>query len=557
MLSDIEIAQSAKIKPIAEVAEQAGIDPDKLEFYGKYKAKLPLNYIQNLPERPDAKLILVTAMNPTPAGEGKTTVSIGLAQGLKLVGKNPILALREPSLGPVFGVKGGACGGGYSQVVPMEDINLHFTGDLHTITTANNLLAALIDNHLFQGNSLNIDKDRILWKRCLDMNDRCLRAVTVGVGGGTKGVTRPEIFQITAASEIMAILCLAKDMDDLKVRLDRIAIAYDMDGNIVTAGQLGATGSLVTCLKDAMCPNLVQSLEGVPALVHGGPFANISHGCNTCIATKTALKLSDIVVTEAGFGADLGAEKFLDIKCRDLGIWPDLVVIVTTVRSLKYNAGIPKAELSNPNPEAVKAGLANVLRHIQNMQNFGIPVLVASNRFLTDTEEELAIVEEACKATGAEFAPAEIFAKGGAGGIDLANKALSILGRNKPKNPVYSYELTDSVEEKITKVATKVYGAGKVDILPEAQAKIDEFVAKGYGNLPICIAKTQYSLSDDPKKLGNPEGFTLTVRDCYISAGAGYLVILTGTIVTMPGLPPHPAAMDIDIDNNGVITGLF
>ena len=531
MLSDIEIAQSAKIKPIAEIAEQAGIDPDKLEFYGKYKAKLPLNYIRDLPERPDAKLILVTAMNPTPAGEGKTTVSIGLAQGLKLVGKNPILALREPSLGPVFGVKGGACGGGYSQVVPMEDINLHFTGDLHAITTANNLLAALIDNHLFQGNSLNIDKDRILWKRCLDMNDRCLRAVTVGVGGGTKGVTRPEIFQITAASEIMAILCLAKDMDDLKVRLDRIAIAYDMDGNIITADQLGATGSLVTCLKDAMCPNLVQSLE--------------------------ALKLSDIVVTEAGFGADLGAEKFLDIKCRDLGIWPDLVVIVTTVRSLKYNAGIPKQDLSNPNPEAVKAGLANVLRHIKNMQNFGIPVLVASNRFLTDTEEELAIVEEACKATGAEFAPAEIFAKGGEGGIDLANKALSILGQNKPKNPVYSYELTDSVEEKITKVATKVYGAGKVDILPEAQAKIDEFVKKGYGNLPICIAKTQYSLSDDPKKLGNPEGFTLTVRDCYISAGAGYLVILTGTIVTMPGLPPHPAAMDINIDNNGVITGLF
>ena len=557
MLSDIEIAQSAKIKPIAEVAEQAGIDPDKLEFYGKYKAKLPLNYIQNLPERPDAKLILVTAMNPTPAGEGKTTVSIGLAQGLKLVGKNPILALREPSLGPVFGVKGGACGGGYSQVVPMEDINLHFTGDLHAITTANNLLAALIDNHLFQGNSLNIDKDRILWKRCLDMNDRCLRAVTVGVGGGTKGVTRPEIFQITAASEIMAILCLAKDMDDLKVRLDRIAIAYDMDGNIVTAGQLGATGSLVTCLKDAMCPNLVQSLEGVPALVHGGPFANISHGCNTCIATKTALKLSDIVVTEAGFGADLGAEKFLDIKCRDLGIWPDLVVIVTTVRSLKYNAGIPKQDLSNPNPEAVKAGLANVLRHIRNMQNFGIPVLVASNRFLTDTEEELAIVEEACKATGAEFAPAEIFAKGGEGGIDLANKAISILDQNKPKKPVYSYELTDSVEDKIYKVATKVYGAGKVDILPEAQEKINEFVAKGYGNLPICIAKTQYSLSDDPKKLGNPEGFTLTVRDCYISAGAGYLVILTGTIVTMPGLPPHPAAMDINIDNNGVITGLF
>ncbi len=557
MLSDIQIAQNAKIKPITEVAASAGIDPDKLDLYGKYKAKIPLDYVESLPERADAKLVLVTAMNPTPAGEGKTTVSIGLAQGLKKIGKNPVLALREPSLGPVFGVKGGACGGGYSQVVPMEDINLHFTGDIHAITTANNLLAAMIDNHLFQGNSLNLDKDRILWKRCLDMNDRCLRAVTVGVGGGTKGVTRPEIFQITAASEIMAILCLAKDMEDLKVRLDRIAIAYDLDGNIVTAGQLGATGALATCLKDALSPNLVQSLEGVPALVHGGPFANISHGCNTCIATKTALKLSDIVVTEAGFGADLGAEKFLDIKCRDLGIWPDLVVLVTTVRSLKYNAGIPKDQLSNPNPEAVRTGLANVLRHIKNMQGFGIPVLVASNRFLTDTEEELAIVEEACKATGAEFAPAEIFAKGGEGGIELANKALSILEQNNEKKPCYSYELTDSVEDKIKKVATKVYGAGSVDILPEAKEKIDGFVQKGYGNLPICIAKTQYSLSDDPKKLGNPEGFTLTVRDCYISAGAGYLVILTGTIVTMPGLPPHPAAMDIDIDNNGVISGLF
>ena len=557
MLSDIQIAQNAKIKPITEVAASAGIDPDKLDLYGKYKAKIPLDYVESLPERADAKLVLVTAMNPTPAGEGKTTVSIGLAQGLKKIGKNPVLALREPSLGPVFGVKGGACGGGYSQVVPMEDINLHFTGDIHAITTANNLLAAMIDNHLFQGNSLNLDKDRILWKRCLDMNDRCLRAVTVGVGGGTKGVTRPEIFQITAASEIMAILCLAKDMEDLKVRLDRIAIAYDLDGNIVTAGQLGATGALATCLKDALSPNLVQSLEGVPALVHGGPVANISHGCNTCIATKTALKLSDIVVTEAGFGADLGAEKFLDIKCRDLGIWPDLVVLVTTVRSLKYNAGIPKDQLSNPNPEAVRTGLANVLRHIKNMQGFGIPVLVASNRFLTDTEEELAIVEEACKATGAEFAPAEIFAKGGEGGIELANKALSILEQNNEKKPCYSYELTDSVEDKIKKVATKVYGAGSVDILPEAKEKIDGFVQKGYGNLPICIAKTQYSLSDDPKKLGNPEGFTLTVRDCYISAGAGYLVILTGTIVTMPGLPPHPAAMDIDIDNNGVISGLF
>lgn len=557
MLSDIEIAQNAKMKPITEVATEAGIDSDRLELYGKAKAKLPLDYIKELPDNPKAKLILVTAMNPTPAGEGKTTISIGLAQGLKLIGKRPVLALREPSLGPVFGVKGGACGGGYSQVVPMEDINLHFTGDIHAITTANNLLAAMIDNHLYQGNSLNIDKDRILWKRCLDMNDRCLRSVTVGVGGGTKGVTRPEIFQITAASEIMAILCLSKDMDDLKARLDRITIAYDTDGNLVTAGQLGGTGALATCLKDAICPNLVQSLEGVPALIHGGPFANISHGCNTCIATKTALKLGDVVVTEAGFGADLGAEKFLDIKCRNLGIWPDLAVLVTTVRSLKYNAGIPKDRLSEPNPEAVKEGLANVLKHIKNLQAFGLPVLVASNRFLTDTEEELALVEEACKTAGAEFAPAEIFAKGGEGGIELANKAVSILDRNAPRKPSFTYELTDSIEEKIRKIATKIYGASEVDILPEAQAKIREFTGKGYGDLPVCIAKTQYSLSDDPKKLGNPEGFTLTVRDCFLSAGAGYLVVLTGTIVTMPGLPPHPAAMDINIDDNGVITGLF
>ncbi|MCQ2502551.1 MAG: formate--tetrahydrofolate ligase [Saccharofermentans sp.] len=557
MLSDIEIAQNAKVSPITNVAEHLGVDTDKLELYGKYKAKLPLDYIESLPDNPNAKLILVTAMNPTPAGEGKTTISIGLAQALKLVGKKSVLALREPSLGPVFGVKGGACGGGYSQVVPMEDINLHFTGDIHAITTANNLLAALIDNHLYQGNSLNIDKDRILWKRCLDMNDRCLRAVTVGIGGGTKGVTRPEIFQITAASEIMAILCLAKDIDDLKTRIDRIAVAYDTDGNLITAGQLGATGAIATCLKDAISPNLVQSLEGVPAFVHGGPFANISHGCNTCIATKTALKLGDVIITEAGFGADLGAEKFLDIKCRNLGIWPDLTVLVTTVRSLKYNAGVPKDKLSEPNPEAVKAGLANVIKHIKNLKAFGLPVLVASNRFLTDTEEELALVKEACLAEGAEFAPAEIFAKGGEGGIELANKAVSILEKNTPRKPTFTYELTDSVEEKIAKIATKIYGAAKVDILPEAAAKIKEFTDKGYGNLPVCIAKTQYSLSDDPKKLGNPEGFTLTVRDCFLSAGAGYLVILTGTIVTMPGLPPHPAAMDIDIDDNGVITGLF
>ena len=557
MLSDIEIAEQAVLDPIADVAGKIGLQSDELEFYGKFKAKIPLNVIKNRSDKKDGKLVLVTAMNPTPAGEGKTTVSIGLAQAMNKLGRNVMLALREPSLGPVFGIKGGAAGGGYSQVLPMEDINLHFTGDLHAITSANNLLAAMIDNHIYQGNELRIDKDRILWKRCMDMNDRALRAIKVGVGGGTNGIERDESFSITAASEVMAILCLASDQEDLKKRLGDIVVAYDLDGNIIKAKDLKAEGSMAVLLKDAINPNLVQSIEHVPALVHGGPFANISHGCNTCIATKTALKLGDIVVTEAGFGADLGAEKFLDIKCRDLGIWPDLVVIVTTVRSLKYNAGIPKDRLSEPNPEAVKIGLANVIKHIENMQNFGVPVLVASNRFLTDTEEELAIVEEACKATGADFAPAEIFAKGGEGGIDLANKAVAILGQNNPKNPKYTYELTDSVEEKINKVAKKVYGAGSVDILPEAAEKIREFVDKGYGNLPICIAKTQYSLSDDPKKLGNPEGFTLTVRDCFLSAGAGYLVILTGTIVTMPGLPPHPAAMDIDIDNNGVITGLF
>jgi formate--tetrahydrofolate ligase len=556
MLSDIQIAQNAKIKPITEVAASAGIDPDKLDLYGKYKAKIPLDYVESLPERADAKLVLVTAMNPTPAGEGKTTVSIGLAQGLKKIGKNPVLALREPSLGPVFGVKGGACGGGYSQVVPMEDINLHFTGDIHAITTANNLLAAMIDNHLFQGNSLNLDKDRILWKRCLDMNDRCLRAVTVGVGGGTKGVTRPEIFQITAASEIMAILCLAKDMEDLKVRLDRIAIAYDLDGNIVTAGQLGATGALATCLKDALSPNLVQSLEGVPALVHGGPFANISHGCNTCIATKTALKLSDIVVTEAGFGADLGAEKFLDIKCRDLGIWPDLVVLVTTVRSLKYNAGIPKDQLSNPNPEAVRTGLANVLRHIKNMQGFGIPVLVASNRFLTDTEEELAIVEEACKATGAEFAPAEIFAKGGEGGIELARKVLDTL-ENKKSDFKVLYPDDMPLKEKIETIAKESYGAASVNFAPAALKQLDKITDMGFGKLPVCMAKNQYSLSDDPTLLGRPKDFEMSVREVYVSAGAGFVVALTGAVVTMPGLSKSPAAYNIDVNDDGVITGLF
>ncbi len=554
MLSDIEIANQAKLRPITEIAKTLGLGEEDIEQYGRYKAKVPLKVIEDAPARPDAKLILVTAMNPTPAGEGKTTVSIGLAQALALKGESVCLALREPSLGPVFGVKGGACGGGYSQVLPMEDINLHFTGDLHAITAANNLLAAMIDNHLYQGNSLDIDPDRILWKRCLDMNDRCLRQITVGVGGGTKGVTRSDSFNITAASEIMAIVCLATDMSDLKTRLGNIAVAYSRSGRLIKASELNATGALAALLKDTLSPNLVQTIEGVPAFVHGGPFANISHGCNTINATRAAMKFADITVTEAGFGADLGAEKFLDIKCRKAGLWPSCCVIVTTVRSLKYNAGIARADLGIPNPDAVRTGFANLAKHIENINSFGIPAVVASNRFLTDTEEELKAIEEECAKLGAAFAPASIFAEGGKGGYVLADKVLSMM---KDTSPRYTYELEDPFEDKIRKVATKIYGASDIDILPEAQSKIDEFTAQGYGDLPVCIAKTQYSLSDDPKALGRPEGFTLTVRDVYLSAGAGYLVVLTGSIVTMPGLPPHPAAMDIDIDNDGNISGLF
>ncbi len=559
MLSDIEIARSAKMLPIEEIAGKIGIERDELELYGKYKAKLPLDRIKARSDKKDGKLVLVTAMNPTPAGEGKTTVSIGLAQSLAKLDKNVMLALREPSLGPVFGVKGGAAGGGYSQLVPMEDINLHFTGDLHAITSANNLLAAMLDNHLFQGNSLNIDKTRILWKRCLDMNDRCLRKINVGVGGGLCGVERDEIFQITAASEIMAILCLSTDVDDLKRRLANIAVAYNMDGEIVTCGDLGAQGAMTTLLKDAICPNIVQSLEHVPAFVHGGPFANISHGCNTVIATKAALKLADIVITEAGFGADLGAEKFLDIKCRAAGIWPSAVVIVATCRSLKYNAGIPKDQLNNPNVEAVKAGFANLSKHIENMAKFGIPCVVAGNRFLTDTDEEIAMMKTLCEEHGAKYEACEIFAKGGDGGIELANAVLEQISVSEAKGatPTFMYDLEDSVVDKITKLATKIYGAKNVEILPEAMAKINEFTNSGYGKLPICCAKTQYSLSDNAKALGRPEDFTLTVRDIYLSAGAGYLVVLTGSIVTMPGLPPHPAALDIDIDEDGTIHGLF
>ncbi len=557
MLSDIEIALSTKLDTIDVIAKKIGISSDELEPYGKYKAKLPLSEINKRQDNPDGKLVLVTAMNPTPAGEGKTTVSIGLAQALGKLDKKVMLALREPSLGPVFGVKGGAAGGGYSQLLPMEDINLNFTGDLHAITAANNLLAAMIDNHLYQGNSLNIDKDRILWKRCLDMNDRSLRTVTVGVGGGLSGVERNEVFSITAASEIMAILCLSTDPEDLKNRIKRIAIAYDLDGKLITADQLGAAGAMATLLKDAICPNLVQSIEHIPAFVHGGPFANISHGCNSIVATKAGLKLSDILITEAGFGADLGAEKFLDIKCRQAGIWPDAVVIVATARSLKHNAGVAKADLNKPNVEAVKTGFANLSKHIENMRTFGIPCVVAANRFITDTDEEIEIMRALCEEHGAKFAPCEIFAKGGEGGIELANAVLSQIESNTNKTPHFIYDLDMKPEDKINAIATTIYGAKEVNILPEAQSKIDEFTKAGYGKLPICIAKTQYSLSDNAKALGRPVNFTLTVRDVWLSAGAGYLVVLTGAIVTMPGLPPRPAAMDIDIDANGTISGLF
>lgn len=557
MLSDIEIASQAKMDKITEVAAKIGLEPDELELYGNYKAKVPLTAVAARADKPSGKLVLVTAMNPTPAGEGKTTVSIGLAQAMNLLDRKVCLALREPSLGPVFGIKGGAAGGGYSQVVPMEDINLHFTGDLHAITAANNLLAAMIDNHLYQGNELKIDKDRILWKRCLDMNDRALRNVTVGVGGGTSGVTRDDIFQITAACEVMSVLCLADGLEDLKARLARIAVAYDTDGKLVTAGDLGAVGSMATLLKDAIKPNLVQSLEHVPAFIHGGPFANISHGCNTVVATKAALKFADIVITEAGFGADLGAEKFLDIKCRQAGLWPSAVVIVSTVRSLKYNAGVPKEDLNIKNTDAVRKGFANLAKHIENMNFYGIPTIVASNRFPSDTEEELQVIEDMCKELGASFAPADIYSRGGKGGIDLANKVLAELDSDKPLSPRFVYDDEDSVKEKVTKVAKTIYGAGKVDFLPHAEEKIREFTEKGYGKLPVCIAKTQYSLSDDPKSLGRPEDFTLTVRDVYLSAGAGYLVILTGTILTMPGLPKKPAALGIDIDKEGNISGLF
>lgn len=558
MLSDIEIAQQAKMLPIAKVAENLGIDSDDLEFYGKYKAKLSDELIAKCDGRKNGKLILVTAINPTPAGEGKTTTSVGLGQAMHKLGKKTVIALREPSLGPVFGIKGGAAGGGYAQAVPMEDINLHFTGDMHAITAANNLLCALIDNHIQQGNDLGIDPRRILFKRCLDMNDRALRNVVVGLGGKPNGVPREDGFIITVASEIMAILCLADDLNDLKKRMAGILVGYTYDNKPVFARDLNAQGAMTALLKDALKPNLVQTLENTPVLMHGGPFANIAHGCNSVRATKLALKLGDYVVTEAGFGSDLGAEKFFDIKCRYAGISPDCVVVVATVRALKYNGGVPKAELSSENVEALKKGIVNLKAHVENMQKFGVPVTVAINRFHTDTDGEIAVVDQCCKELGVPYALSEVFAKGGEGGIDLANTVLNVLEKTEGQyrfKPIY--ELKQPIENKIEAVCKNIYGADGVEYSAAAKKAIAEITDLGFGNLPVCMAKTQYSLSDDPKKLGRPTGFTIHVSEVRLSAGAGFVVVLTGSIMTMPGLPKRPSAELIDVDEKGSISGLF
>lgn len=555
--SDIEIAQEAKMSHIRDIAGRFGIAEDELEFYGKYKAKLTDELEKRVAGNKDGKLILVTAINPTPAGEGKTTISIGLTEALNKLGKKTMAALREPSLGPCFGIKGGAAGGGYSQVVPMEDLNLHFTGDFHAITSANNLLAALLDNHIQQGNELQIDTRQVVWKRCLDMNDRVLRNIVVGLGAKADGVVREDHFVITVASEIMAILCLATDMADLKKRLSKIIVAYNYAGEPVTAGDLHATGAMAALLKDAIKPNIIQTLEGNPAIVHGGPFANIAHGCNSVRATKMALKLSDYVVTEAGFGADLGAEKFLDIKCRKTGLRPDAVVIVATVKALKYNGGVKKENLSEENLEALKAGIVNLDKHIENMQNFGLNVVVTLNAFATDTEAEHNFIKEHVEGMGCEFALARVWEKGGEGGIELANKVLKAIEKEqKPFTLTYSDDM--GLKDKVKAIATKIYGAKDVSFAPAASKMLDKIEKMGFANLPVCMAKTQYSLSDDQTKLGRPEGFTLNVRDAYVSAGAGFVVILTGSIMTMPGLPKVPAADNIDFDETtGKITGLF
>ena len=556
MKTDIQIAQEATMLPIKDVAASIGIKEDDLELYGKYKAKISDELINRTKKNPDGKLILVTAINPTPAGEGKTTTSVGFGEAFGRLGKKALIALREPSLGPCFGIKGGAAGGGYAQVVPMEDLNLHFTGDFHAITSANNLLAALLDNHIQQGNELGIDPRQIVWKRCMDMNDRVLRNIVVGLGSKMDGMVREDHFVITVASEIMAILCLADDMADLKKRLGRIIVAYTFDGKPVTADDLQATGSMAALLKDALKPNLIQTLEHTPAIVHGGPFANIAHGCNSVRATKTALKLADYVITEAGFGADLGAEKFFDIKCRMAGLKPDAVVLVATIRALKYNGGVPKDELSSENLDALKAGIVNLEKHIENLHKFGVPVVVTLNSFVTDTKAETDFVEQFCKERGCEFALSEVWEKGGEGGIDLANKVLETI-EHKESNFKVLYDDSLSLKEKIETVAKEIYGADGVTYSPAAERELKRITDLGMGDFPICMAKTQYSLSDDAKKLGRPSGFKINVREVYASAGAGFVVAVNGSIMTMPGLSKKPAAYGIDVDDNGVITGLF
>ena len=556
MKTDIQIAQEAVMEPITEVAAKVGLSQDDLELYGKYKAKLSDECMERLAKNKDGKLVLVTAINPTPAGEGKTTTSVGLGQAFGKLNKKAILALREPSLGPCFGIKGGAAGGGYAQVVPMEDLNLHFTGDFHAITSANNLLAAILDNHIQQGNELGIDPRQVVWKRCLDMNDRVLRNVVVGLGNKMDGMVREDHFVITVASEIMAILCLADDMADLKKRLGRIIVAYNFQGEPVTADDLQATGAMAALLKDALKPNMIQTLEHTPALIHGGPFANIAHGCNSVRATKMALKLADIVVTEAGFGADLGAEKFFDIKCRKAGLTPDAVVLVATIRALKYNGGVPKTELTEENLDALKKGIVNLEKHIENLQKYGVPVVVTLNSFVTDTEAETDFVRQFCQDRGCEFALSEVWEKGGEGGIALAEAVLDVL-ENKESHfaPLYPDDL--SLEDKISTIAKEIYGASGVTYSPAAKRELDRISKMGFSDFPVCMAKTQYSLSDDASKLGRPENFEVNVREVYVSAGAGFVVAVTGSIMTMPGLPKKPAAYGIDVSDDGVITGLF
>ncbi|WWR14634.1 formate--tetrahydrofolate ligase [Lachnospiraceae bacterium JLR.KK008] len=556
MKTDIQIAQEAVMEPIVRIGERLSISPDDLELYGKYKAKISDDCLEKIKDHPDGKLILVTAINPTPAGEGKTTTSVGLGQAFGRLGKKAVTVLREPSLGPCFGVKGGAAGGGYAQVVPMEELNLHFTGDFHAITSANNLLAAVVDNHIHQGNALGIDPGQVVWKRCVDMNDRVLRNIVVGLGAKMDGTVREDHFVITVASEIMAVLCLAEDMKDLKERLSRMVVAYTYSGEPVTAGQVQAVGAMAALLKDALLPNLVQTLEHTPVLVHGGPFANIAHGCNSVRATKTALKMADYVVTEAGFGADLGAEKFFDIKCRTAGLRPDAVVLVATVRALKYNGGVPKAELGQENMTALRAGIVNLDKHIENLQKYKVPIIVTLNAFVTDTEAETDFVRAFCEDRGCEFAISQAWEKGGEGGVVLAEKVLHTL-ETKESHFQVLYDEKLPIKEKIETIAREIYGAAAVSYAGAAEKQIARLEAVGFGKLPVCMAKTQYSLSDDPELLGRPEGFTMAVREVYVSAGAGFLVVLTGAVMTMPGLPKSPAACQIDVDASGKITGLF